>query len=113
MVAWWEDRKKKVGGCSRYEAGDCWGGSRSVTGAAVRGDLGWRKLEERRGVKELMYGKDWKTVNRLVKIVSLVPRPLPDFISQPWRKIGRRPSTIYVTDRKWWTRLVRNVDPVS
>ena len=25
---------------------------------------------------------------------SLVPRPLPDFISQPWRKIGRRPGTI-------------------
>ena len=24
---------------------------------------------------------------------SLVPRPLPDFISQPWRKIGRRPGT--------------------
>ena len=24
---------------------------------------------------------------------SLVPRPLPDFISQPWRKIGRRPGS--------------------
>ena len=24
---------------------------------------------------------------------SLVPRPLPDFVSQPWRKIGRRPGT--------------------
>ena len=24
----------------------------------------------------------------------LVPRPLPDFISQLWRKIGRRPGTI-------------------
>ena len=24
--------------------------------------------------------------------LSLVPRPLPDFISQPWRKIGRRPG---------------------
>ena len=24
--------------------------------------------------------------------VSLVPRPLPDFISQPWRKIGRSPE---------------------
>ena len=23
---------------------------------------------------------------------SLFPRPLPDFISQPWRKIGRRPG---------------------
>ena len=25
---------------------------------------------------------------------SLVPRPLPDFISQPWRKTGRRPVII-------------------
>ena len=34
---------------------------------------------------------------------SLVPRPLPDFISQPWRKIGRRTGT-NDTDWKWWTR---------
>ena len=27
----------------------------------------------------------------------------PDFISQPWRKIGRRPGII----TKWWTRLVQ------
>ena len=26
--------------------------------------------------------------------VSLIPRPLPDFISQPWRKIRRRPGII-------------------
>ena len=26
------------------------------------------------------------------KNLSLVPRPLPDFISQLWRKIGRRPG---------------------
>ena len=25
-------------------------------------------------------------------VTSLVPRPLPDFILQPWRKIGRRPG---------------------
>ena len=25
---------------------------------------------------------------------SLVPRPLPDFILQLWRKVGRRPGTI-------------------
>ena len=29
---------------------------------------------------------------------SLVPRPLPDFILQPWRKIGRR-SGIKTTSR--------------
>ena len=28
--------------------------------------------------------------NRL--LLSLVPRPHPDFILQPWRKIGRRPG---------------------
>ena len=48
--------------------------------------------------------------------LSLVPRPLPDFISQLRRKIGRRPGikTLqnYVTDRKWWTWLVCNVDSV-
>ena len=43
---------------------------------------------------------------------SLVPRPLPDFVSQLWRKIGRRPGTI-TTSQKWWTQLVRNVDSVS
>ena len=31
--------------------------------------------------------------NRL-GVGSLVPRPLPDFISQPSRKIGRRPGII-------------------
>ena len=36
---------------------------------------------------------------------SLIPRPLPDFISQPWRKIGRRPGQ----DGKWWTWLVHSI----
>jgi len=30
--------------------------------------------------------------HRTPRYTSLVPRPLPDFISQPWRKIGRRPG---------------------
>jgi len=29
----------------------------------------------------------------LLLIASLIPRSLPDFISQPWRKIGRRPGS--------------------
>ena len=46
--------------------------------------------------------------------ISLVPRPLPDFISQPWKKIGRRPG-IKTTSRTGngglgqyvtWTRFV-------
>ena len=28
----------------------------------------------------------------LLRCASLIPRPLPDYISQPWRKIGRRPG---------------------
>ena len=39
-------------------------------------------------------------INKITSVVltletykaSLVPRPLSDFISQPWRKIGRRPG---------------------
>ena len=34
------------------------------------------------------------TISLTIFSHSLVPRPLPDFISQPWRKIGRRPGTI-------------------
>ena len=42
--------------------------SRPVPGAAVRGDLGWRKLEERRENKKPMYGKRLEGLedNRLV-----------------------------------------------
>ena len=48
------------------------GASRSVPGAAVRGDLGWRKLEERKEGKKLMCGKRLEGLedNRLVKIVA-------------------------------------------
>ena len=37
---------------------------------------------------------DYWTISGTKAMASLVPRPLPDFISQPWRKIGRRPGTI-------------------
>jgi len=30
---------------------------------------------------------------------SLVPRPIPDIISQSWRKISRRPGTI--STKEW------------
>ena len=35
-----------------------------------------------------------QTVSEIDEYLRLVPRPLPDFISQPWRKIGRRPGII-------------------
>ena len=38
---------------------------------------------------------------------SLVPRPLPDFISQPAVEKN------YVTDRKWWIRLVQTEFTIS
>ena len=48
------------------------GASRSVPGAAVRGDLGWRMLEDRREEERLMYGKRLEGLedNRLVTIVE-------------------------------------------
>ena len=47
-------KKKWASGCWEQVA-------RSVPGAAVRGDLGWRKLEERREGKKLMYmERGWK-----------------------------------------------------
>ena len=36
----------------------------------------------------------WGLAPRLVCHYSLDSRPLPDFISHPWRKIGRRPGII-------------------
>ena len=42
-------------------------------------------------------------------LASLVPRPLPDFISQPWRKSEAWDQN-YVTDRKSWVGSVHNVD---
>ena len=48
------------------------GASRTVAGAAVRGDLGWRKLEERREERKLLYGKRLENLedSRLVKVVA-------------------------------------------
>ena len=34
------------------------------------------------------------TILEYYKSNTLVPRPLPDFVSQPWRKIRRRPGII-------------------
>ena len=62
----------------------------------------------------------WLSFGGVCLSISLVPRPLPDFISQPWRKIGRRPGS-KTTSRTgngglsqyvMWTWFVRNVDSV-
>ena len=46
--------------------------------------------------------------------VNLVPRPPPDFIllAAVEKKLGEGLGSLLVTDRKWWTRLVHNVDSV-
>ena len=45
---------------------------------------------------------------------SLVPRPLPDFISQPWKKNWEKAwDHKYVTERKWWTRFVLTESTIS
>ena len=54
-----------------------------------------------------------KFLLQLCMVASLVPKPLPDFISQPWIKIGRRPGIIAVMDRKWRTRLVLTESTIS
>jgi len=57
----------------------------------------------------------------LRSVSSLVPKPLPDFIPQPWRKIGRRPG-IKTTSRTGngglgqyvtWTRFVLTKSTIS
>ena len=61
----------------------------------------------------------WRTVKtHFTYKCSLVPRPLPDFISQPWRKTGWSPGIIgicilYFTDRKWWTQFVLTESTIS
>ena len=62
----------------------------------------------------------WKSIASLLRhlqnknqkslLAGLVPRPLPDFILQPWRKIGRRHGikTRSQTMQKWWTRSVQS-----
>ena len=47
------------------------GASRSVAGVAVRGDLGWKKLEERREEKKVLYGRRVERLDdsRLVKVI--------------------------------------------
>ena len=48
------------------------GAGRTVAGAAVRGDLGWRKLDQRREERKLLYGKRLENLedSRLVKVVA-------------------------------------------
>ena len=47
------------------------GASNIVTGVALQGDLGWRKLEERREEMKVLFGKRLKGMeeSRLVKVV--------------------------------------------
>ena len=56
---WWTGEKAACKNLEKIQEkiGRKLGGSSTVAGAAVRGDLGWRKLEERREEK-ILFG--WK-----------------------------------------------------
>jgi len=43
---------------------------------------------------------------------SLVPRPLPNFITAMEKNREKAWDHCYVMDWKWWTRLVRNMHSV-
>lgn len=47
------------------------GASRTVAGEAIRGEMGWRKLEERREEKKMLYGRRFWELGeeRLVKLI--------------------------------------------
>ena len=74
-----------------------------------------------KGVQKRMQTSGRDDSSMLLLIASLIPRSLPDFISQPWRKIGRRPGSKttsrtgngglgqYVT----WTRFVLTESTIS
>ena len=51
------------------------GASNIVAGVAVQGDLGWRKLEERRKERKCCLVRDWKGWKR-VDLVKLVMEKL-------------------------------------
>ena len=72
MVAWQKIANRNLEAVQEKVGKWLLGASRSVPGVAVRGDLGWRKLEERREGKKLMYGKRLEGLedNRLVKVVA-------------------------------------------
>ena len=60
------------------------GASRSVAGVAVRGDLGWKKLEERREEKKMLYGR---RVERLDdrRLVKMIMKKMRDYGSASWQ----------------------------
>ena len=43
----------------------------------------------------------------VVWLLSLVPRPLPDFILHPWKNREKAWDHCYIMDWKWWTQLVQ------
>ena len=71
------------------------GASNIVTGVAVQGDLGWRKLEERREEMKVLFSKRLKGMeeSRLVKVVV-----------EKLREVGRI---------GWWEEYEMRVDQVN
>ena len=72
---WWHDGKAtraKLEATQLKVGRRLLGASKTVAGVAVQGDLGWRKLEEKREEKKLLYGLrlDMLEDDRLVKVVA-------------------------------------------
>ena len=67
----------------------CWGLSRLFVHAVVSV---YRMIQNATMVKSVQQIKRKLKKKFTEYHTSLIPRPLLDFISQPWRKIGRRPE---------------------
>ena len=61
------------------------GASRTVAGEAIRGEMGWRKLEERREEKKMLYGRRFWELGE-ERLVKLIVEKLKESGSIGWRE---------------------------
>ena len=63
------------------------GASRTVAGEAIRGEMGWRKLEERREEKKKLYGRRfWELYIGEERLVKLIVEKLKESGGVGWRE---------------------------
>ena len=61
------------------------GASRTVAGEAIRGEMGWRKLEERREEKKMLYGRRFWELGE-ERLVKLIVEKLKESGGVGWRE---------------------------
>ena len=61
------------------------GASRTVAGEAIHGEMGWRKLEERREEKKTLYGRRFWELGE-ERLVKLIVEKLKESGSIGWRE---------------------------